>query len=214
MFVETNNEYICGTAARRYVWRWRKLVWNNRWSCVYIETQKIYNWMKEVENVEKSVKSSRSMACNGVLTPIKNTPQNGNPLVLTIFDTLPPVLKLITLPSDWKQKNEDVKLIHKPLIQHNSQQIKKQNEIWKHIINLIYTLIFRLSTRMVQIGERCKPLQLISLINIDHVMFIWRGKLVLSFSKKLSRYQISKILWYLNVITLSNLYIYIRSLQV
>ena len=85
--------------------------------------------MKEVENVEKSVKSSRSMACNGVLTPNKNTPQNGNPLVLTIFDTLPPVLKLITLPSDWKQKNEDVKLIHKPLIQHNSQQIKKQNEI-------------------------------------------------------------------------------------
>ena len=37
--------------------------------------KKMYNWMKEVENDEKSVKSSRSMACNGVRTPNKNTPK-------------------------------------------------------------------------------------------------------------------------------------------
>ena len=45
---------------------------------------------------------------------------------------------------------------------------------------------------MVQISERCKPLQLISPMNTDHAMFIWRGKPVLSFYKKLSRYQNGK----------------------
>ena len=38
---------------------------------------------------------------------------------------------------------------------------------------------------MVQIWERCKPLQLISPVNIDQAMFIWKNKPVLSFSKKL-----------------------------
>ena len=47
---------------------------------------------------------------------------------------------------------------------------------------------------MVQIWEKCKPLQLINPVNIDHAVFIWKGKPVLSFSKKLSRYQNSKIL--------------------
>ena len=40
---------------------------------------------------------------------------------------------------------------------------------------------------MVQIWERCKPLQLISPVNIDQAMFIWKSKPVLFFSKKLSR---------------------------
>ena len=46
---------------------------------------------------------------------------------------------------------------------------------------------------MVQIWERCKPLQLISPVNTDHAMFIWKSKPDLSFSKKLSRYQNSEI---------------------
>ena len=62
---------------------------------------------------------------------------------------------------------------------------------------------------MDQIWERYKPLQLISLINTDHAMFIWRGKLVLSFSKKFIRYQNREILWCLNAIVLSNLCMYI-----
>ena len=41
-----------------------------------------------------------------------------------------------------------------------------------------------------------------------------KRQLVLSFYKKLLRYQNSQILWYLNVIPLSNLYMYIMSLQV
>ena len=43
---------------------------------------------------------------------------------------------------------------------------------------------------------------------------ISRGKPVLSFSKKLLRYQNSNILWCLDVSAFSNLYMYIRSLQV
>ena len=51
-------------------------------------------------------------------------------------------------------------------------------------------------------------------VNTDHAMFIWKSKPVSSFSKKLSRYQNSEILLSLNVIALSNLYMFIRSLQV
>ena len=61
---------------------------------------------------------------------------------------------------------------------------------------------------MVQIRGRCKLLQLISPINTDHVMFISGGKPVLSCSKKIPN---SKILWCLNVIALSNSYMYITS---
>ena len=46
---------------------------------------------------------------------------------------------------------------------------------------------------MVQIWERCKPLQLISPVHTDHAMFIWKNKPVLSFSRKLSRYPNSEI---------------------
>ena len=69
------------------------------------------------------------MTCNGVLTsPAKIPPQIGNPPSPKFFYPLalpPPVLKLFTLPppppsSDWKQKHVNVKLMHKPLIQHNS----------------------------------------------------------------------------------------------
>ena len=67
---------------------------------------------------------------------------------------------------------------------------------------------------MVQIWERCKPLQLISPVNTDHAMFIWKSKTDLPFSKKLSRYQNSERLLSLNVIALSNSYMYIKSLQV
>ena len=45
-----------------------------------------------------------------------------------------------------------------------------------------------------------------------NVLFIWRGRPVLSFSEKLSRYQNSEINWCLNVIALSNSDVYIRSL--
>ena len=45
---------------------------------------------------------------------------------------------------------------------------------------------------MVQISERKKTHQLISPINTDHVMFIWRGKPVLSFSKSYQNTEIAK----------------------
>ena len=67
---------------------------------------------------------------------------------------------------------------------------------------------------MIQIWERCKPFQLISPVNTDHAMFIWKSKPDLSFSEKLSRYQNSEILLSLNVIALSNSYMYISSPQV
>ena len=37
---------------------------------------------------------------------------------------------------------------------------------------------------MVQIWESCEPLQLISPVNTDYAIFIWRGKPNLSFFKK------------------------------
>ena len=67
---------------------------------------------------------------------------------------------------------------------------------------------------MIQICEKCKSLQLISPANTDHAMFIWKSKPDLSVSKKLSRYQNSETLLSLNVIALSNLYMYIKPLQV
>ena len=56
-------------------------------------------------------------------------------------------------------------------------------------------------------------LQIISPVNTDHAMSIWKSKPVSSLSK-LSRYQNSETLLSLNVIALSNLYVFIRSLQV
>ena len=63
---------------------------------------------------------------------------------------------------------------------------------------------------MVHIWKRCKVLQLFSTINNDHLMFIWRCNPVSSFSKTLPRYQNCEILWCLNVIALSNSYMYIK----
>ena len=42
---------------------------------------------------------------------------------------------------------------------------------------------------MVQIWERCKPVQLISPRDTNQAMFIWKSKPDISFPKKLSRYQ-------------------------
>ena len=50
---------------------------------------------------------------------------------------------------------------------------------------------------------------MISPINTDYAIFIWRGTPVLSFSKKFSRYRNNEILWCLNATALSNLYMYI-----
>ena len=47
-----------------------------------------------------------------------------------------------------------------------------------------------------------------------HEIFIWRVTPVLFFSKKLSRYQNSEILWCLNISPLSNLYTYLYVYQV
>ena len=52
---------------------------------------------------------------------------------------------------------------------------------------------------MVQIWERCKPLQMTSPVNADNTMFIWKSKPVSSFSKNLSRYQNNEMLLSLNV---------------
>ena len=74
----------------------------------------------------------QNLACIGVQTPPPPTPSKNNPHksvtspVLKFFN--PPVLKLFTtpppfplpLPLTGNKKHEDVKLIDKPLIQHNS----------------------------------------------------------------------------------------------
>ena len=67
---------------------------------------------------------------------------------------------------------------------------------------------------MVQIWERCKPLQSINPVNTDYGMFIWKSKPDSSFSRKLSRYQNKEIPLSLNIIALSNPHMFIRSLQV
>ena len=67
---------------------------------------------------------------------------------------------------------------------------------------------------MVQIWERYKPLQLINPVNSDHAIFIWKSKPDLSFFKSYQDTKIAKYLMSLNVIALSNSYMYIRSLQV
>ena len=61
------------------------------------------------------------MACNGGTDP----PQIGNPPSSKIFYPLPPILKLFTPPPTGNKKHEDVKLMYKSLILHNSWQIKK-----------------------------------------------------------------------------------------
>ena len=64
------------------------------------------------------------MACNGVTTPSKSTPfQIGNPFRNPKkFNTPPPPLSSQTTPPPptGNQKHEDVKLMHKPFIQHNT----------------------------------------------------------------------------------------------
>ena len=75
------------------------------------------------------------------------------------------------------------------------------------------TLTFRLDINEWFKYEKAATLQLISPVNTDDVMFIWKSKPVLSFSEKLSRYQNSEILLSLNVIALSNSFMYIGSLQ-
>ena len=67
---------------------------------------------------------------------------------------------------------------------------------------------------MVQNVRMVLTSQLISPINTDLAMFIGRGTPVLSFSKNFSRYQNSEILCCLNVVAVSNFYMYIRSLQI
>ena len=67
---------------------------------------------------------------------------------------------------------------------------------------------------MVQIWQKCKPLWLISPINTDHAMFIWKSKPVLSFSKKLSIYQNSKTLLSLIAIALSLYIVIVYAYQV
>ena len=79
------------------------------------------------------------MACNGVLTP----PSKSNPCPTPNWYPSS-VLKFLTptqssnflLPSSTgNKKHEDMKLMHKPLIQYNPWQIKKQSEIWRNIYN-------------------------------------------------------------------------------
>ena len=86
--------------------------------------------------------------------------------------------------------------MHKSLIQHNCQQQQKK------------PLTFRLNNWMVQNVRMVLTSQLISPINTDLAMFIGRGTPVLSFSKNFSRYQNSEILCCLNVVALSNFYMY------
>ena len=48
-------------------------------------------------------------------------------------------------PLTGNKKHEDVKLMHKSLIQRNSWQIKKRSEIWRNTVNLMQTLTFKLN---------------------------------------------------------------------
>ena len=72
------------------------------------------------------------MACNWVLTPQQiNPPKNGTPSSPKLFKAPPPAPSPQTFDSRLRletKKHEDVRLMHKPLIQHNCQQIKKQNK--------------------------------------------------------------------------------------
>ena len=80
--------------------------------CLYEVSQWVTNDLKTV-----------NMVCYGVLNPKKNTPQkNGNSPQFQNY-LLTPVLKLFTPSSNWKKKHEDVKLMHKPFIQYNCEQI-------------------------------------------------------------------------------------------
>ena len=103
--------------------------------------------------------------------------------------------------------------MHKPLIQHNCQQIKKkQNEIWRNIIKLIWTLAFGLDNSMAQTSERYKSLQLISPITlIIQCSFEEVNQFYLSL--KSYWYRNRKIIWCLNVIALSNSYKYLTGLD-
>ena len=74
------------------------------------------------------------MACCRVLTPNKNTHPPKKKLKKKKNDN--PSVKLLLPTTTRNKKHEDVKLMQKTLIQHNCQQIKK-NEIQRHTINLI-----------------------------------------------------------------------------
>ena len=64
---------------------------------------------------------------------------------LKFFNPPPQSSNFLRSPPTGNKKHEDVKLMHKPLIQHNSWKIKKQNESRKNTVNLIQTLTFRLN---------------------------------------------------------------------
>ena len=83
--------------------------------------------------------------------------------------------------------------MHKPLIQHNCQQIKKKKWNLKKCNKPNISLnILDSITEWFKYQKGKKTHQLISPINTDHVMFIWRGKPVLSFSKSYQNTEIAK----------------------
>ena len=139
------------------------------------------------------------MVCNGVMT---HPQQNYPPPPKKKAVTPPPVPKFFNPPPQSSNfqaspslqsfyypvqlETNDVKLMHKLLIQHNCQQQQKERNLKKYKNVTLHLLTFRLNSWMFQIWERYKLLQLISPINTDHAVFIWRGKPVLFFSKKLS----------------------------
>ena len=71
------------------------------------------------------------MACNGVLPPSKNFPQIGNPPVLKCFNS-PPSSKFLLPSPTGNKKHEDVKLMHKSLVQHTSWQKKTKWNLKKY----------------------------------------------------------------------------------
>ena len=125
------------------------------------------------------------MVCNGVMThPQQNySPPRPAPPQSSNFQASP---RLQSFYYPVQLETNDVKLMHKLLIQHNCQQQQKERNLKKYKNVTLHLLTFRLNSWMFQIWERYKLLQLISPINTDHAVFIWRGKPVLFFSKKLS----------------------------
>ena len=85
--------------------------------CLYEVSQWVTNDLKTV-----------NMVCYGVLNPKKKTPQKTVTPPSSKIIYLPQSSNFLLPPPTGNKKHEDVKLIHKPFIQHNCEQIKKKTK--------------------------------------------------------------------------------------
>ena len=105
------------------------------------------------------------MAYNGVLThPSKVTPKISTPSISpkNFYPPLPPSHQTFYSLLQLETKNRKMWSKCTNLSSNiTPDKLKKQSEIWRNIVNLMQTLTSRLYKWMVQMWERCKPLQFI-----------------------------------------------------